>query len=147
MNAALFSPRFLLPALLAWVVHFAGFAALRTLADVPVTLASVAAFALAFSVLGCFLHEKITRCWSPLWERALRFGTFFFVIAIAPVASLGVMPGDASPWLLLGAGWAISVVGFAWPIHLLYHFNPKGDSKYFSVSSKFQTDPRARVES
>lgn len=145
MNTALFSYRFLLPVLFGWIGHAAGFLALAALARVPIAAGRVVLFALAFSLLGCFVHEKITRCWSPLWERALRFGTLFFVIATLPVATLGAIASEAPALALVIGGWAVSVAGFALPIHLLYRFDPKGDSKYFSVSAKFQTDPRARI--
>ena len=145
MNRALFSRAFLIPVAAAW-------AALALLAPLAIHLLSLAggpdlrlapgtwaAATFLYAFLGCFLHEKIARCTSSLFERAARFGSFYFLVVASPLLAVALSAWGARATALAAAlGLVVSIASFAAPVHLLYRLNPKGDSSYFSLAEKFQ---------
>ncbi len=145
MNRALFSKAFLLPVATAWAgLMLLVPAALRivAVADGPrlaVPLGILAAATLVEAFLGCFLHEKIARCTSSWFERALRFGSFAFLLAAGPLLVVAFGLWGAWPTALcLMLGLAASIGAFAVPVHLLYVLDPKAGAPYFSMAQKFQ---------
>lgn len=147
MNRALFSKAFLVPVAVAWpglMLLVSVALPLLGLAGGPkvrLTPGTWAAATFLYAFLGCFLHEKIARCDSSLFERAARFGSFYFLVSAAPLLAVALTAwGAEATAVATGLGLVVSIVAFAAPIHLLYRFDPKGGSRYFSLSQKFQVD-------
>lgn len=138
MNKKIFSKEFLFPVLLAsGLIRLGMFATLQQFpSNFPFRKLEV--LAIIYGFFGCFLHEKIARCNSSLFEKSVRFGGFFTCLAFFPVAITYFEFGNLEMWISVLIFFGIFAAAFAPSIFLLYKWNPKGDGPYFSVSSKFQ---------